>query len=248
MKPRRNKWLSRTARFTGGESDDSIVRALIGRHSTENETLESIAARLGVGEIVYEPLSFDGGVYDLEGKRHIRINSLAAPTRQKFTLAHEIGHLMLERTAGVGAKCTTDKELERACDKTAAELLLPVEQVKSVASSLGEQSPEKLGVIAGRFGVSLQVAAQRLHDLGLWKKGVGMWKCDATATQKWYVGKRPWNTPSPSFAAFNMAIEANRPVVTTERFPKGPYTELVGLKAHHIGKHYVVAVVATIGK
>jgi len=80
--------------------------------------------------------------------------------------------------------------------------------------------------------------------------GIGMWKCGSTSEQLWYVGKRPWKTNCPSFSAFQLAIESSVPVCTSERFPTGPGsdTELVGLKAHHIGKNFVVAVVATIRK
>jgi hypothetical protein len=122
---------------------------------------------------------------------------------------------------------------------------MPSGKVVGFAEELGEQSPEKLSKVANRFGVSLQTAAQRLHDLGLWKWSTGMWKCSPEAQELWFVGRKPWNTDRPSFSAFELAIESEIPVCTKERFSKGSSTELVALKAHHIGKNFVVAIVAS---
>ena len=250
MKVRSNRWLSRIEKTLGESDSEKAVQALVRRFRPENETLESITRQLDVAQIVMEPLPFDGGVYEVDGRRLIKLNSLALPVRQKFTLAHEIGHLILERTLKAATACASDEHLERACDILAAELLMPAAETRALAKEVGNQSPEKLGMIANRFAVSLKTAAQRLHDLGLWKMGIGMWKCGSTSEQLWYVGKRPWKTDCPSFSVFQLAIESSVPVCTSERFPRGPGsdTELVGLKAHHIGKNYVVAVVATTAK
>jgi Zn-dependent peptidase ImmA (M78 family) len=187
-------------------------------------------------------------VYEVEGKRLIKLNSLAAPVRQKFTLAHEVAHLILERTLNATIACTEDKQLERACDLLAVELLMPTEEIQTLAEELGPQSPEKLSPVANRFEVSLETAAKRLYELGLWKMSIGMWKYGPTSEQVWFVGKRPWKTDHPPFSAFDLAIESKAPVCTRERFAKGPFTELVALKAYHIGKNFVVAVVATTEK
>ncbi len=248
MKVRSNRWLSRIKKTVGESDIEKAVELLLCRFRPGTEPLETITRQLGVAQIVREPLPFDGGVYEVNGKRLIKLNSLAVPVRQKFTLAHELGHLILERTLKAATDCTSDEQLERACDIIAAELLMPAVEARALAEELGRQSPEKLSKVANHFGVSLRTAAQRLHDLGLWKMGTGMWKYGPEVEQVWFVGKRPWKTDRPSFSAFELAVESKTPVCTREIFSKGPYTELVALKAHHIGKNYVVAVVATTEK
>ncbi|HEY6183075.1 MAG TPA: ImmA/IrrE family metallo-endopeptidase [Terriglobales bacterium] len=248
MRVRKNRWLTKISKHTGESEVSTAVEILVDSFRTSGETLSTLVYQLGIQEILCEPLPFDGGVYEIHGKRIIRINSLAPPIRQTFTLAHEAGHLILERSVKGASSCSADNDLERACNCVAAELLMPARQVTKVADELGRQSPEKLSPIANRFGVSLQTAAQRLHDLRLWKWGMGMWKCEPMAKQKWFVGKRPWKTDTPTLSAFDLAIESSSPVRTTEHISKGAYTEAVALKAYHIGKQFVIAVVATAGQ
>ena len=56
--------------------------------------VEQIARRLGA-QVTYE--GFDGDISGMlfrdEGRAVIGVNSRHAPTRQRFTVAHEIGHL-----------------------------------------------------------------------------------------------------------------------------------------------------------
>ena len=101
------------------------------------------------------------------------------------------------------------------------------------------------GSVATRFGVSLEAAARRLSDLGLWRWPIGMWNCSTDPRQLWFVGSRPWQTDRPCFAAFELALESQTPICTNEYFSKGAHNEPVALKAFHIGKNFVVAMAAT---
>lgn len=244
MKVRPNRWLRKISKHTGEFKAARAVEILVNGFRTSGESLHSLVCRLGIEKVLSEPLPFDGGIYEIEGKRIIKINSLAPSIRQTFTLAHELGHLILERSLKGTSSCTDDNDLEQACNSVAAELLMPAEQTKKFAHELGRQSPEKLGPIARHFGVSLQTAAQRLYHLELWKFGTGMWKCEPIARQKWFVGSRPWKTDTPALSAFDLALESSVPVHTTEYISKGTYTEPVALKAYHIGKQFVIAIVA----
>lgn len=248
MRVRKNRWLTKISKHTGESEGLRAVEILVDSFRTSGESVSTLVRQLGIQDILSEPLPFDGGVYEIQGKRIIRINSLAPAHRQTFTLAHEAGHLILERSLKGAMSCSADNDLERACNCVAAELLVPARQVRKVAQNLGVQSPEKLSPIANHFGVSLQTAAQRLHDLELWKLGMGMWKCEPIASEKWFVGARPWRTDKPAFSAFDLAIESRVPVCTNEYIERGTQTELVALKAYHIGKKFVIAVVATAGK
>ena len=244
MRVRRNRWLAKVTKLTGELEAARAVEILVDRFRPFGEPLNALVHRFGIQEILSEPLPFDGGIYEVQGQRIIKINSLAPPVRQTFTLAHELGHLILERSIKGTPSCPADNDLEHACNSVAAELLMPAEQTKKLAADLGSQSPEKLGPIARHFGVSLQTAAQRLYDLRLWDLGTGMWKCEATARQQWFVGDRPWKTETPALSAFGLALESSVPVHTIEHIPKGPYTEAIAVKAYHLGKQFVIAIVA----
>lgn len=245
MRVRKNRWITKISKRTGESDVAKAVEVLTDRFRTPGETLNALSRQFGVQEILLQPLPFDGGVYEIEGKRVIKINSLASASRRTFTLAHEIGHLILEQSIKCTSSCSTDADLERACNCVAAELLMPVQETKKVAEALGKQSPEKLSPIANHFGVSLQTAAQRLYELHIWNFAIGMWRCESLPTQQWFVGRRPWQTDTPGLSAFDLAIESTAPVRTTEYVSKGTYTEIVALKAFHIGKKFVVAIVAT---
>src|SRR5258708_3278703 len=98
MKVKGNRWLSRIKKALGESDSEKATQCLVCRFRPECEPLETITTHFGIEQIVREPLPFDGGVYELDGKRFIKLNSLAASVRQRFTLAHEVGHLILERT------------------------------------------------------------------------------------------------------------------------------------------------------
>jgi Zn-dependent peptidase ImmA (M78 family) len=245
MRNRTNRWLKRVEKAVGESDREAGIQALVNRFRPVNESLETLAEQLGIERITFEPLPFDGGVYEQNGRRIIKINSLAPAIRQRFTLAHELGHLILERSVKGSASCEGDDGLERACNCVAVELLMPAEEARKIGNDVGQQSPEKLGPIANHFRVSLQTAAQRLHDLKVWNWGIGMWNCESVARQKWFVGVRPWRTDTPSLAAIGLALESRAPVCTTEYILHGERTEPVAVKAYHIGKKFVVAVVAT---
>jgi hypothetical protein len=74
------------------------------------------------------PLNCDGWCLQFADRAIIRINSQMSDVRKRFTLAHELGHLIYEVPTVVGESVLAfgkrSKE-ERKIDKFAAELLLP---------------------------------------------------------------------------------------------------------------------------
>jgi hypothetical protein len=74
---------------------------------------------------------------------------------------------------------------------------------------------------------------------------MGMWNCSTEPRQLWFVGRRPWKTDRPCFAAFELALESKTSICTNEYFSNGAHNEPVALKAFHIGKNFVVAMAAT---
>ncbi len=77
----------------------------------------------------------DGWCLTTGDRAIIRINSNQVQSRKRFTLAHELGHLILGVPANVGETYAdmlrSDSAEERRVNKLASELLLPTQVVKS---------------------------------------------------------------------------------------------------------------------
>ena len=149
--------------------------------------VESIARGLGI-ELSYRPLEGDiSGLLRREGNRVvIGINSLESPARQRFTVAHELGHFRLHKGYEVivdklvrlnlrvtpGGPLATPEE-EREANYFAAELLMPARLVEARARELvGKKqtlvSDERLVEdLARQFDVSRQAMLYRLVNLDL---------------------------------------------------------------------------------
>jgi Zn-dependent peptidase ImmA (M78 family) len=89
------------------------------------------------------------------------VNSLHHPNRQRFTIAHEIGHFLLHRDHGSfhdGLLFRRDDELnqqEREANQFAALVLMPEADFKTVVRRMPVEDAAKL------FGVSAQAAKYR---------------------------------------------------------------------------------------
>jgi Zn-dependent peptidase ImmA (M78 family)/DNA-binding XRE family transcriptional regulator len=99
-----------------------------------------------------------------EGKPLIIIGEGWPGDRQRFTLAHELGHIVLhDRLKGALAK-----DEEKACDRFAAAFLVPKERVQQ---ALGERrtriEPRELALLKDEWGLSMFGWAMRARDLGI---------------------------------------------------------------------------------
>ena len=113
-------------------------------------------------------------------ERRIYVNAVEAqrsPGRRNFTIAHELGHWHLHRTAGTAHTrfCRTDEvggdaravhdtaRIEREANRFAAALLMPEALVRAHA----EELRLNVNLLAERFGVSGLAMQVRLESLGL---------------------------------------------------------------------------------
>jgi len=94
--------------------------------------------------------------------------------RQRFTIAHEIGHHLLSGRFVRGSKVffidgadTRRSLLEKACDRFAALLLMPEEMVRLWFGELSANRENRVAIMAERFGVSSAAMRVRLQELGL---------------------------------------------------------------------------------
>lgn len=141
--------------------------------------VEQIARRLGA-QITYE--SFEGEIsgmlYRDSGTTVIGVNSRHAPTRQRFTVAHEIGHLLIhkgqplfiDRFVRVNWRNGESSPEEVQANAFAAELLMPRalvrEAIGHALSRRRDATPQEIvGTLARRFEVSTAAMQYRLINL-----------------------------------------------------------------------------------
>lgn len=147
--------------------------------------LERIAKSRGikVRRVRMPGSDMSGFVLRKGGEVVIGVNASHPPTRQRFTLAHELGHVMLhspieeawhiDRRFGVKFRDEvsskgTDPE-EREANLFAAELLMPRQFVAADLAdeeSIDLEDSVFLMRLADRYGVSLQALLFRLANLG----------------------------------------------------------------------------------
>lgn len=104
------------------------------------------------------------------------INGSDSRAAQIFTLAHEIGHLSLAESAldDANARTMPDHQVEQWCNRFAAELLVPRDELISVIRR-DENLDDQMQRLAEYFKVSTLVILRRLYDLSRIERQV-FWK------------------------------------------------------------------------
>ena len=142
-------------------------------------------AELCRAAIRYEP--FEGELSGMvhrrpDGSGVIGVNSSHSPTRQRFSIAHEIGHLLLHsneevhidekrplgRRDELSSQAVDASEIE--ANQFAAELLMPESLVHESVNNLANDDPdtsveEAIEELARTFGVSQLAMTHRLTNL-----------------------------------------------------------------------------------
>lgn len=145
------------------------AREILQRYGTKFPVdVLGIAQRMGF-EVIPESYTPYGGMAEIvDDRKIIRFRSTDPLRRQRFTIAHEIGHHLLGHTHG-GACCRDDDytpgsdRKEREANAFAAELLVPSNYLQFVMEHAQYKSVQD---IADRFDVSGAVIEYRLKDLG----------------------------------------------------------------------------------
>ncbi|RKX72371.1 DNA-binding protein, partial [candidate division TA06 bacterium] len=96
------------------------------------------------------------------------VNSGDAKAAQMFTIAHEIAHILIGRSAGfdLADLLPYNEKTEVLCNKVAAEFLVPAKRLKLEWNSMGKN----FQILAKQFKVSELVIARRAYDLKLINK------------------------------------------------------------------------------
>jgi Zn-dependent peptidase ImmA (M78 family) len=124
-----------------------------------------------VGNNVYrklEPKEFRGFVLCDRYAPLVFLNGSDYKAAQMFTLAHELVHLWLGREGvfDLPELQPSDSDIERFCNRVAAEVLIPEQELRDGWPRQSHQT-EPYQVLARQFKVSPVVAARRAFDLGL---------------------------------------------------------------------------------
>lgn len=147
--------------------------------------LDELAEELGI-KIVYQEFedNISGFLYREDTNNIIGVNKKHSKTRQRFTIAHEIGHFILHRGNLVhvnkgyrvnfrndnSSKAIDFEEIE--ANTFAAALLMPEKEVKKIIKrklndGIDLEDSDELKKIAEHFNVSLQAMIIRLIRLGI---------------------------------------------------------------------------------
>ncbi|MBI4432349.1 MAG: ImmA/IrrE family metallo-endopeptidase [Candidatus Omnitrophica bacterium] len=143
--------------------------------------VEKIAEQLNL-QIIYEPFegTLSGCVIREDGKARIGVNSNDHENRQRFTIAHEIGHFLLHEgeevfvdhgfrinRRDVNSSLVQEPEEIEAND-FAAELLMPVKFIKRdiEEKQIDLENDKTVQALAKKYKVSVRAFSYRLANLG----------------------------------------------------------------------------------
>jgi Zn-dependent peptidase ImmA (M78 family) len=148
--------------------------------------VESLARRLGLAIVQADLDDGVSGVLVRDGSdTYICVRRRDPRIRRRFTVAHEIGHFVLEHQFAASRHVHVDRErqvlqrgpaastgldpLEVEANQFAAELLMPADWVRTEVSALGDPplSDRDVETLAKGFDVSVQAMLHRLDSLRL---------------------------------------------------------------------------------
>lgn len=131
-----------------------------------------IASGMKVTSYLSQGMGDDSGlIIKRDGQRaKIYLNAFESKARQRFTCAHEIGHLVERRQNGDDEYSFTDKRSgvakdahEWYADHFAANLLMPQAEFERMVEDRGAG----IGELVDHFGVSRSAVATRARSLGM---------------------------------------------------------------------------------
>ena len=129
--------------------------------------LPRLAESLGVTEILLTELVEDGRTTWVDGRPRIELRADRPAARMRFTLAHEIAHVLVaqDQTVARRTQGLDHDVLETLCDWVAASILMPRDWMQRFAER-DDYNLSLLRLIANHADVSLSSAAVRLSEVG----------------------------------------------------------------------------------
>jgi Zn-dependent peptidase ImmA (M78 family) len=146
----------------------ALARSVLGRleqikeHKQLPVPVETIASLCGYQVISLTTLPLElSGIVSLD-KKLIGINSKHHPRRQRFSLAHELGHILLKHPPEARSSQEEIKRFNREADLFAAELLMPSDDLRAMATKECD-----LSFLRTRYDVSNEALRLKLVSLSL---------------------------------------------------------------------------------
>lgn len=158
-------------------ADDALARlAAAGTPAIDGldtaDLVQSLERTFGVDVAkIGMPDGIDGAAWQADGFRLIMIARTKVPTRQRFTLAHELGHILARDAQDLLTETQLSpgrqKDLtEVRANVFAANLLMPRDEINAVVREK-DVTDEQLTSLVVRFQVSPSALAARLTQLGV---------------------------------------------------------------------------------
>jgi len=159
----------------------------------------------------------------------ISVNPHSMPARQRFSIAHELGHWAYHRGETVACRSidiggfSRANPVERAADQYAADLLMPWPMFKSVCKGFNKLDLKALKEVAGLFGCSLTATLIRMIDSNMYPTTM-MVHHTAAKGKKWHKAAsripgywKPKDELDPESFAFELL---HNPLSQDEGFPR----------------------------
>lgn len=151
---------------SGPEEAARLAREHFGLPIGPIQHLVRLAEKAGVLVVFSAPQTASIDAYSLEvdGRPIIVLNPEKNDYyRQRFDVAHELGHLIMHVDAEPGGKIAEDQ-----ANRFAAEFLMPAEQIRgSLPSTTTRKGWERLAQLKEHWGVSMQALLFRARALGV---------------------------------------------------------------------------------
>lgn len=208
-------------------SPDALLRSL-GIVRPEDIDIAAIAVYAGLKIKKRILHSCEAMITGVGNRGIISISPLSLEVRQRFSIAHELGHWhhhrgqsMACRSEEIGGFSKTSPE-ERAADQYAADLLMPLSMFKTVCRDFAKLDLKSVREIAGVFGCSLTATLIRMIDTGRYP--TAMMVCHGRRGKKWHkpaAGIPAWWKPKQELDTESLALALlNDPQAEDQSFPR----------------------------
>ena len=176
--------------MTPGERAEALV-AELGIMRPEDLDVDAIAFDAGV-EVTYQSLAgCEASLVGFKNRAIATVNPSGSRGRERFSVAHEVGHWKLHR--GQSFRCRVDepgenlaanKTVEKEADTFASHLLMPGPLFNPMVKAASRPGFKQLGDIAAQFDTSLMATALRLANINTLPTIVA---CYGSSGLRWHV-------------------------------------------------------------
>lgn len=189
-------------------------------------------------EIKTEEGKFDGLSTFIDEKYPvIVVNNAMNAERKRFTLLHELGHLLLNLNVDV-----VEKDQERFCNAFAGNMLLPSKVLREDFGTKRDRiSLQEFKVVQENFGISIQAIVYRLVDEGIITKNSQQYFyqiMNSNSDIKKDVDSQRYCVPEKSERFYRLVYRA----LTQELISIGKAASLLGKQLSEVRKNYSVVI------